>query len=122
MGWIGRGVGLGWDKMGWGKVKMVKRRRGKNTRQKRRKLNKKEDLLEGVGGIPRVLGTTSWDKKGWGKDVLNEIKHKQKRKTLRTESREKKVVEQTEIKIRSFPDVAALLTRCWGAASSLEAT
>ena len=113
---------MGWDKMGWGKVKMVKRRRGKNTRQKRRKLNKKEDFLEGVGGIPRVLGTISWGKKGWGKDVSNEIKHKQKRKTLRTESREKKVVEQTEIKIRSFPDVAALLTRSWGAASSLEAT
>ena len=115
-------MGLGWDKMGWGKVKMVKRRRGKNTRQKRRKLNEKEDLLEGVGGIPGVLGTISWGKSGWGKDVSNEIKHKQKTKTLRTESREKKVVEQTEIKIRSFPDVAALLTRCWGAASSLEAT
>ena len=122
MGWIGRGVGLGWDKMGWGKVKMVKRRGGKNTRPKRRKLNKKEDFLEGVGGIPRVLGTIRWGKKGWGKDVSTKIKHKQKRKTLRTEGREKKVVEQTEIKIRSFPDVAALLTRCWGTASSLEAT
>ena len=78
--------------------------------------------MEGVGGIPRDLGAISWGKKGWGKDVSNEIKHKQKRKTLRTESREKKVVEQTEIKIRSFPDVAAVLTRCWGTASSLEAT
>ena len=75
-----------------------------------------------MGGIPGGLGDVKWGKKRWGKDVSTKIKHKQKRRTLRTESREKKVVEQTEIKIRSFPDVAALLTRCWGTASSLEAT
>ena len=75
-----------------------------------------------MGGIPGVLGDVKWVQKRWGKDASTKIKNKQKRKVLRPEEREKKIVEQTEIKIRSFPDVAALLTRCWGTASSLEAT
>ena len=111
MGWIGRVVGLGWDKMGWGKVKMVERRRGKNTRPKRITSNKIGNLLGGMGGIPGVLGDVKWVQKKWGKDASTKIKNKQKRKVLRPEDREKKVVEQTEIKIRSFPGVVDSLTR-----------
>ena len=64
-----------------------------------------------MGGIPGVLGDVKWVQERWGKDVSTKIKNKQKRKVLRPEEREKKIVEQTEIKIRSFPGVVDSLTR-----------
>ena len=85
--------------------------------------NEKQGFLGRTGGFPGETGCVKRDQKRRGKISLNEINKKQKIKSARREIRKKKVDEQTEIKIRSFPGVANFLTRCWGTASSaLEAT